>query len=240
MCGSCGCSTELHQTNWQGKGRSISLEVDLLADNNERASANRDWFREHGVLALNFLSSPGSGKTTLLVQSLKALQSDYQFMVIEGDQQTDNDAERIRSTGVPALQINTGRGCHLDSVMVSRALEQLHPLDNSFLFIENVGNLVCPALFDLGEAFKIVILSVTEGEDKPLKYPDIFNAADLVLLTKIDLLPYLRFDIDRCREYLQRIKPGIAMIQLSAQEEMGMADWYRWLAAAFDERCQED
>jgi len=238
MCGSCGCGADWHDAGRQGKRRSIALEADLLADNNDRAVANRDWFCQHGVLALNLLSSPGSGKTTLLIHTLMALKSDYRLAVIEGDQQTDHDARRIRSTGVSALQINTGKGCHLDSVMVSRALSQLHPAADSILFIENVGNLVCPALFDLGEAFKIVMLSVTEGEDKPLKYPDMFHAADLVLLTKTDLLPHLQFDINRCREYLRRIKPGIEMIQVSAQDGTGMDDWHRWLATAFLERCQ--
>lgn len=233
MCGSCGCMTE---AGGRGSARTIALEVDLLADNNVRAAANRDWFRNHGILALNLLSSPGSGKTTLLTRSLMALQSDYRLAVIEGDQQTDHDAERIRATGVSAIQINTGRGCHLDGVMVSRALDGLRPAGDSILFIENVGNLVCPAMFDLGEAFKIVILSVTEGEDKPLKYPDMFHAADLVLLNKIDLLPHVQFNADRCREYMLRIKPGIEMIRISAQDGTGMGDWYRWLAAAFDER----
>jgi hydrogenase nickel incorporation protein HypB len=235
MCGSCGCMTE---AGGRGSARTIALEVDLLADNNVRAAANRDWFRNHGILALNLLSSPGSGKTTLLTRSLMALQSDYRLAVIEGDQQTDHDAERIRATGVSAIQINTGRGCHLDGVMVSRALDGLRPAGDSILFIENVGNLVCPAMFDLGEAFKIVILSVTEGEDKPLKYPDMFHAADLVLLNKIDLLPHLQFDVDRCREYMLRIKPGIEMIRVSAHDGSGMGDWYRWLAMAYAERRQ--
>jgi len=240
MCGSCGCMTDMPLAGGQGSTRTIALEVDLLADNNVRASTNRDWFQEHGVLALNLLSSPGSGKTALLTRSLMALKSDYRLAVIEGDQQTDHDAERIRATGVSALQINTGKGCHLDAVMVSHALEGLGPADDSILFIENVGNLVCPAMFDLGEAVKIVILSVTEGEDKPLKYPDMFHAADLVLLNKIDLLPHLQFDIDRCREYMQRIKPGIEMIQVSAHDGSGIGDWYRWLAMAFVNRRQAD
>jgi hydrogenase nickel incorporation protein HypB len=219
-------------------GRIIPLEVDLLAANNRYAAANRRRFRDHGVLALNLLSSPGSGKTTLLTRTLQDLAGDYRIAVIEGDQQTSHDAERIRATGVPAQQINTGKGCHLDGSMIARALDELRPAADSILFIENVGNLVCPAAFDLGEAFKVVILSVTEGEDKPLKYPDMFHAADLVLLNKIDLLPYLSFDVDLCREYLQRIKPGSEMIQLSASDGTGMNDWFDWLATAFHARLE--
>ena len=151
--------------------------------------------------------------------------------VIEGDQQTANDAERIRETGVRALQINTGKGCHLDGHMIGHALETLKPDDGSVLFIENVGNLVCPASFDLGEAHKVAILSVTEGEDKPLKYPDMFHAADLMLLNKIDLLPYLDFDVDKCIEYAQRVNPGIKIIQVSASSGEGMDLWYQWIMA---------
>jgi len=239
VCRNCGCHVEGQGsvvTVENRGGHIIALEIDLLNDNNMHAAANRRWFAQHNVLSLNLLSSPGSGKTTLLTRTLEALKPDYRMAVIEGDQQTDQDAERIRATGVPALQINTGKGCHLDARMISRALDEVQPLADSVLFIENVGNLVCPALFDLGEACKIVILSVTEGEDKPLKYPDMFHAADLVLLNKVDLLPYLRFDVDRCREYLHRIRPDMEMIQVSAQEGTGMGDWYRWLAMAFAER----
>lgn len=233
MCIDCGCGASVPVS-----GRVIALETDLLADNNRSAADNRRWFREHGVLALNLLSSPGSGKTTLLTCTIQALTQDYRIAVIEGDQQTSYDAERIRATGVPALQLNTGKGCHLDARMISCALDELQPPADSVLFIENVGNLVCPALFDLGEAFKVVILSVTEGEDKPLKYPDMFHAADLVLLNKTDLLPYLRFDVDRCREYIQRIKPGIDMIPLSADSGLGMDGWYDWMATAYNERLE--
>ena len=209
----------------------VQIEEDILGKNNEYAAANRRWFGEHGVLALNLVSSPGSGKTTLLARTIDALQAELALSVIEGDQQTANDAERIRETGVKALQINTGKGCHLDGHMVGHALETLQPDDGSVVFIENVGNLVCPAAFDLGEAHKVAILSVTEGEDKPVKYPDMFHAADLVLLNKIDLLPYLEFDVDRCIEYARRVNPGIRVLQVSATTGAGMDGWYQWVRA---------
>jgi len=209
----------------------VQIEEDILGRNNEYAAANRRWFGEHGILALNLVSSPGSGKTTLLTRTVDALKAELALSVIEGDQQTANDAERIRETGVRALQINTGKGCHLDGHMIGHALETLRPDDGSVLFIENVGNLVCPAAFDLGEAHKVAILSVTEGEDKPIKYPDMFHAADLVLLNKIDLLPYLQFDVDRCIEYARRVNPGIKVLQVSATSGAGMDGWYRWIRA---------
>jgi len=209
----------------------VQIEQDILSKNNQYAAANRRHFREHGILALNLVSSPGSGKTTLLTRTIEDLKGDYAIAVIEGDQQTANDAERIRATGVKALQINTGKGCHLDGHMVGHALESLQPADGSLLFIENVGNLVCPAAFDLGEAHKVAILSVTEGEDKPLKYPDMFHAADLMLLNKTDLLPYLNFDVARCIEYAQRVNPRIRVLQLSATSGEGMGAWYQWIAA---------
>ena len=176
--------------------RMVRIERDILAKNNDYAAENRDYFSGHGIFALNLVSSPGSGKTTLLVKTIQALHGAQPLAVIEGDQQTDNDAARIRAAGAPALQINTGKGCHLDAHMVGQAMQRLDLQDDSLLLIENVGNLVCPAGFDLGEAHKVVILSVTEGEDKPLKYPDMFRAADLMLLNKCDLLPYLEFDIE--------------------------------------------
>ncbi|MEA3290740.1 MAG: hydrogenase nickel incorporation protein HypB, partial [Pseudomonadota bacterium] len=198
------------------QARMVQIEEDILGKNNEYAAANRRWFRERGILALNMVSSPGSGKTTLLTRTINDLKAELKLSVIEGDQQTANDAERIRETGVRALQINTGKGCHLDGHMIGHALETLKPEEGSVLFIENVGNLVCPAAFDLGEAYKVAILSVTEGEDKPIKYPDMFHAADLLLLNKIDLLPYLQFDVDQCIEYAHRVNPGIKVLQLSA------------------------
>lgn len=211
------------------QARMVRIETDILGKNNEYAAANRRWFEEHGILALNLVSSPGSGKTSLLTRTLDELKAEFELSVIEGDQQTANDAERIRETGVRALQINTGKGCHLDGHMVGHALQTLKPADDSVLFIENVGNLVCPSAFDLGEAHKVAILSVAEGEDKPVKYPDMFHAADLMVLNKIDLLPYLRFDVDRCIEYARRVNPGIKVLQVSAVSGAGMQDWYQWL-----------
>jgi hydrogenase nickel incorporation protein HypB len=213
------------------QARMVQIETDILDKNNQYAAANRRWFSEHGILALNLVSSPGSGKTMLLTRTIDDQKNELGLSVIEGDQQTANDAERIRETGVKALQINTGKGCHLDAHMVGHALETLNPDDESVLFIENVGNLVCPAAFDLGEAHKVAILSVTEGEDKPIKYPDMFHASDLMLLNKIDLLPYLQFDVDKCIDYARRVNPGIKIIQVSATTGEGMDDWYRWIRA---------
>jgi len=211
------------------QGRMIQIEQDILAKNDEYARANRDYFAGRGILCLNLVSSPGSGKTSLLVRTLQDLGDEMDFAVIEGDQQTSNDADRIRATGAPAVQINTGRGCHLDGHMVGHALEDLDPAPGSVLLIENVGNLVCPAAFDLGEAAKVVILSVTEGEDKPLKYPDMFHAASVMILSKTDLLPYVDFDVERCLEYARRVNPGIRMLQATAKTPDGPAAWYDWL-----------
>ena len=213
------------------QARMVQVEQDILGKNNEYAAANRRWFGERGILALNLVSSPGSGKTTLLTRTIDDLKSELDLSVIEGDQQTANDAERIRETGARALQINTGKGCHLDAHMIGHAIDSLQPEAGGVLFIENVGNLVCPAAFDLGEAHKVVILSVTEGEDKPVKYPDMFHAADLVLLNKIDLLPYLQFDVDKCIGYARRVNPGIKVLQVSATTGEGMENWYRWIRA---------
>ncbi len=211
------------------QARMIKVEQNILAKNDAYASTNRDYFREHGIFALNLVSSPGSGKTTLLVRTIDALKERHPVCVIEGDQQTSLDADRIRATGVPALQINTGRGCHLDAHMIGHAMERLRPRDNSLLLIENVGNLVCPAAFDLGEAHKVAILSVTEGEDKPLKYPDMFAAAGLMLLNKADLLPHLDFNAPLAIEYARRINPGIRVIVTSARSGEGMEEWLGWL-----------
>jgi hydrogenase nickel incorporation protein HypB len=211
--------------------RMVQVEQDILGKNDRYAAGNRQWFAKHGILALNLVSSPGSGKTSLLTATLDALAGELPLAVIEGDQETSNDAERIRATGAPALQINTGKGCHLDAHMVGHAVESLAPADGSVLFIENVGNLVCPAAFDLGEAHKVAILSVTEGEDKPVKYPDMFHAADLVILNKIDLLPYLQFDVARCLEYANRVNPGVQVLQLSATSGEGMQNWLQWIRA---------
>ena len=211
------------------QARMVQIEQDILGKNNQYANHNRHWFSEHTTLALNLVSSPGSGKTTLLTETLHRLQGQLPLAVIEGDQQTNHDAERIRATGVQALQINTGKGCHLDAHMVGHALQALTLADGGIVFIENVGNLVCPAAFDLGEAHKVVILSVTEGEDKPLKYPDMFHAADLMILNKIDLLPYLRFDVSQCEQYARRVNPNIQILQLSATSGAGMEAWLDWL-----------
>lgn len=211
------------------QARMVKIERDILSKNDALATDNRRFFAERNILALNLVSSPGSGKTTLLVRTLNALKAKQTMAVIEGDQQTDNDAERIRATGVPAVQINTGKGCHLDASMVGHALEQVALPQGALLFIENVGNLVCPAAFDLGEAAKVVVLSVTEGEDKPLKYPDMFRAARLMLLNKCDLLPYLSFDVAQAIDNARRVNPDIEIIQLSATSGAGMDEWLDWI-----------
>ena len=211
--------------------RLVEIERDILSRNDADAAVNRRRLSERGVLALNLMSSPGGGKTTLLVETVKALQGTLDIGVVEGDQETSNDAERIRACAVPAVQINTGRGCHLDAHMVGHALDELPLAPGGVVFIENVGNLVCPAAFDLGEACKVVILSVTEGEDKPLKYPDMFAAADLMLLGKTDLLPHVDFDPDRALEYARRVNPAIAEIRVSARSGEGMAAWLDWIHA---------
>ncbi|NMF87913.1 hydrogenase nickel incorporation protein HypB [Aromatoleum petrolei] len=207
----------------------VKIERDILGKNDARADENRRTLAARGIFALNLVSSPGSGKTTLLVRTLTELAGRVPAAVIEGDQQTEFDAERIRATGVPALQINTGKGCHLDADMVGRALAQMDLADDSLLLIENVGNLVCPAAFDLGEAHKVAILSVTEGEDKPLKYPDMFAAADLMLLNKVDLLPYLAFDVERAIGYARRVNPAIEVIRSSSTNGEGISQWLAWL-----------
>ena len=210
----------------------VQIEQDILSKNNDYANANRRFFAERGILALNLVSSPGSGKTTLLTRTLNDLKKEMPLAVIEGDQETSQDAERIRETGISAIQINTGKGCHLDAHQVGHAVEHLSPAAKSVLFIENVGNLVCPAAFDLGEASKVAILSITEGEDKPIKYPDMFHAADLLLINKIDLLPYLDFNLEQCIEYARRINPGIQILSVSATTGEGMEEWYRWVRLA--------
>ena len=213
------------------QSRMVQIERDILSKNDGYAAQNRARFDEQGIFALNLVSSPGSGKTTLLCRTIEALKSKLSIAVVEGDQQTSHDAERIRTTGVPALQINTGKGCHLDAFMVGAALQKLAPADDSLLLIENVGNLVCPAAFVLGEAHKVAILSVTEGEDKPLKYPDMFRAASLMLLNKIDLLPYVSFKLDLAIEYARRVNPELQVIQVSATTGEGFDAWLAWLEA---------
>jgi hydrogenase nickel incorporation protein HypB len=211
-------------------GRMVQIERDILSHNNAHADENRLWFTQRGIFALNLVSSPGSGKTTLLTRTIERLRGRVEVSVIEGDQQTSHDAERIRATGAKAVQINTGRGCHLDAHMVQQALSRLDPQSDSVVMIENVGNLVCPAAFDLGEAHKVVVLSVTEGEDKPLKYSGMFHAASVMLLNKIDLLPYVSFEVGRCVEYACRVNPRIRIIEISATRGDGMDEWLDWVA----------
>jgi hydrogenase nickel incorporation protein HypB len=217
--------------------RMVAIERDILSKNDAYARENRRALAAKGVFALNFVSSPGSGKTALLARTIKALKGRLAVSVIEGDQQTSNDAERIRATGAPAIQINTGKGCHLDAHMVGHAIETLDPEPNSTLFIENVGNLVCPAGFDLGEAHKVVVLSVTEGEDKPLKYPDMFVAADLLLLNKSDLLPHLDFDVGLCLANALRINPRLQTLVVSAKTGEGLAAFVAWIEASAARRA---
>jgi hydrogenase nickel incorporation protein HypB len=209
--------------------RTLQIEMDILQQNNLLAQRNRGWFEAKGILALNLVSSPGSGKTTLLERTITALKDELDVTVIEGDQQTLNDADRIAATGAPVIQVNTGKGCHLDAQMIRRACDELSPADGSCLMIENVGNLVCPAMFDLGEAAKVVIISVTEGDDKPLKYPTMFAAADLCLINKIDLLPYVDFDVDKCEQAARSVNPRLTFHRVSATTGEGLESWYGWL-----------
>ena len=209
--------------------RLIEIEQNILSKNDGYAEANRQWLTERCLLALNLVSSPGAGKTTLLVETLKSLKGNFSIGVIEGDQETANDANRIRETGVAAIQINTGKGCHLDAHMVGHALEDLPLEPGGAVLIENVGNLVCPAAFDLGEAAKVVILSVTEGEDKPIKYPDMFAAADLMILSKVDLLPFLDFNTEQVIEYAKRVNPNLEILQVSAKTGEGLGLWQDWI-----------
>lgn len=210
----------------------IDLERAILDKNDRLAERNRAWFEGREILALNLVSSPGAGKTTLLERTIRDLKGETAISVIEGDQQTLNDAERIKAAGAPAVQVNTGTGCHLEADMVRRGLDFLRPAFGSLLMIENVGNLVCPALFDLGERAKVVVLSVTEGDDKPLKYPHMFRAAELMIISKIDLAPHVDFDLDRCEAMAREVNPEIRSIRLSARTGEGLADWYEWLRLA--------
>lgn len=207
----------------------IDLEKEVLARNDRLAERNRGWLAGRETVALNLVSSPGAGKTTLLERTIRDLGGKVPMTVIEGDQQTLNDAERIRATGCRVVQINTGTACHLDASMVARALEQLDPPRQSLVAIENVGNLVCPALFDLGERAKVVIVSVTEGDDKPIKYPHMFRASTLMLLNKIDLLPHVQFDVKRCCEYALQVNPHLRILQVSATRGDGLEAWYGWI-----------
>ena len=213
----------------------VDLEIDILHKNDLMASRNRGYFEALQILALNLVSSPGSGKTSLLERTLADLRTECNCYVIEGDQQSSNDAERIAETQVPVVQINTGKACHLDAQMVQKAYKQLAPESRSMLFIENVGNLVCPAMFDLGETARVVIISVTEGDDKPVKYPDMFHSADICIINKIDLLPYVQFDMDKVKEYALRVNPNLKFFALSATTGEGMENWYQWLRGQLQE-----
>jgi hydrogenase nickel incorporation protein HypB len=215
-----------------GQSRIIQVEQDILSKNNAHAGINRARFNAAGILALNLVSSPGSGKTTLLVKTIEQLKGELPVAVIEGDQQTSNDADRIRATGAPAIQINTGKGCHLDAHMVGHAADHLQPAPGSVVFIENVGNLVCPALFDLGEAHRVVVLSVTEGEDKPLKYPDMVASSQILLISKIDLLPHIDFDVEALVSNARKINPGIKVLKVSARTGEGMEAWANFIRSA--------
>jgi len=260
MCGICGCgdTSTSHATKEPAHGhphdraetpehvhaaglsatRMVQVEQDIMSANQRHADANRRYFTEHGVFVVNLVSSPGSGKTSLLVETIRALQDRLPIAVIEGDQQTGLDAARIAATGVPAWQINTGKGCHLDAHGVGHAVEHLPAANGGILFIENVGNLVCPAGFDLGEAHKVVVLSVTEGEDKPFKYPHMFHAADMMLLNKIDLLPFLDFDVEATMEAARQVHPSIEILAVSAMTGNGIDLWLDWLLAGV-ERAQQ-
>jgi hydrogenase nickel incorporation protein HypB len=209
--------------------RTIVLEQAVLAKNDVLADANRSWFVEQRILAVNLMSSPGAGKTTLLERTITDLSDELPMAVVEGDQETLLDADRIRATGCRVVQINTGAGCHLDADMVARGLKVLEPRPGSVLLIENVGNLVCPAMFDLGERAKVVIMSVTEGQDKPLKYPQMFRAAELMVLNKVDLLPYVQFDPERCITYARQVNPKLEVVSVSATRGDGLDAWYNWL-----------
>jgi len=207
----------------------VELERDILDKNNRLAERNRGFFEARNILALNLVSSPGSGKTTLLERTLADLGDRQRYYVVEGDQQTARDAERIAASGAPVVQINTGKGCHLEAEMVHQAIRQLQPAGDSVLFIENVGNLVCPSLFDLGEAYRVVVISVTEGEDKPLKYPDMFRSSQLCIINKTDLLPYLKFDLEALKNFARQVNPALEFLEVSATTGQGMDTWYDWL-----------
>lgn len=244
MCGTCGCGLpdpaeirkpgEVRYTGLKHTHeREISLELDIMNKNNLLAERNRGYFEAKNIVALNLVSSPGSGKTTLLESTIRRFGTEPAVFVIEGDQQTMLDADRIDKTGVPVVQVNTGNGCHLDARMISSAVKKLNVSDGALLMIENVGNLVCPALFDLGESRRVVIISVTEGEDKPLKYPNMFQSAHLCLINKSDLLPYVDFNIEKMKEYALRVNPHLDFITVSAKTGQGFEEWLLWLKNQF-------
>ncbi len=233
MCATCGCDSHSHQHDHDHSHSHsktiVEVEKDVLYENNMLAQRNRGYFEAKNILALNLVSSPGSGKTSLLERTLTDLKEQFTCYVIEGDQQTSRDADRIHATGTKVAQINTGKGCHLDAHMVLHAVQGMKPSENSILFIENVGNLVCPAMFDLGEKERVVIISVTEGDDKPIKYPDMFHTSTLCIINKTDLLPYVPFSMDKCREYARQVNPNLQFIEVSCTNGEGLPAWYQWL-----------
>ncbi len=233
MCATCGCDSHSHQHEHDHSHSHsktiVEVEKDVLYENNLLAERNRGYFDAKNILALNLVSSPGSGKTSLLERTLTDLKDQFSCYVIEGDQQTSRDADRIHATGTKVAQINTGKGCHLDAHMVLHAVQGMKPAENSILFIENVGNLVCPAMFDLGEKERVVIISVTEGDDKPIKYPDMFHSSTLCIINKTDLLPYVPFSMDKCKEYARQVNPALPFIEVSCTSGEGLPDWYQWL-----------
>lgn len=245
MCATCGCDANgnvtMHQPGHQHEHgdhshshvhpnkKIVDVEKDVLHENDLLAERNRGYFDAKNILSMNLVSSPGSGKTSLLERTLTDLKTTLDFYVIEGDQQTTNDADRIHATGTKVVQINTGKGCHLDAHMVMHAIQGMKPKANSILFIENVGNLVCPAMFDLGEKERVVIISVTEGDDKPLKYPDMFFSSTLCIINKIDLLPYVPFDMEKVKANAKKINPSMEILELSCTSGEGLQSWYEWL-----------
>lgn len=233
MCATCGCDSHSHQHDHDHSHAHsktiVEVEKDILYENNLLAERNRGYFDAKNILALNLVSSPGSGKTSLLERTLTDLKNQFTCYVIEGDQQTSRDADRIHATGTKVAQINTGKGCHLDAHMVMHAIQGMKPAENSILFIENVGNLVCPAMFDLGEKERVVIISVTEGDDKPIKYPDMFHTSTLCIINKTDLLPYVPFSMEKCREYASQVNPKLQFIEVSCTSGEGLPAWYEWL-----------
>lgn len=251
MCATCGCEQEgmvqittmrdvlfapirhVHHQEERPVRTQVTLEQDILLKNNLQAERNRGYFLAKEILAMNLVSSPGSGKTSLLEKTLVNLKDEIDFCVIEGDQQTTKDADRIAATGIPVTQINTGKGCHLDAQMVWNALQELKPGNQSIVWIENIGNLVCPSMFDLGEQKRVVIISVTEGDDKPLKYPDMFASSQLCVINKIDLLPYVNFSVAKVKEYARSINPELEFLEVSCSSGEGLNTWYTWLKKEF-------
>ena len=259
MCGVCGCGNEDgkvtiskpnhshdhshdHQQNHDHnhghhQKTVIDLERDILQQNNIDAARNRGFFEAKNIFTLNLVSSPGSGKTSILEKTLKDLKSEESFYVIEGDQQTMHDANRIDALDIPVVQVNTGKGCHLESDMIYDAVKQLNPKENSILMIENVGNLVCPSMFDLGENKRVVIISITEGEDRPIKYPDMFHTSDICIINKIDLLPHLNFDLKQLKDYALQVNHHLEFFEVSATTGQGMEKWYEWLKAQINQKA---